>query len=87
MWAILRADGFKSPFSRGKDVPTFTAMTFVLDKKAAESVANFAGIHIMAIAYKEAGRREGWVGQSANRRADQILLTFRFLGDFYNVNE
>ena len=59
MWATLRADGFKPPFSSGKDVMVLTAMTFELDKKTAEAVANLAGPDIMDIAFKNAGRGEG----------------------------
>ena len=55
MWVTLRADGIKPPFGNGKDVATFTAMAFDLDKRTAELAANFAGIDILAIAYKEAG--------------------------------
>ena len=59
MWATLRADGFKPPFSSGKDVMVLTAMTFELDKKTAEAVANLAGLDIMDIAFKNAGRGGG----------------------------
>ena len=59
MWATLRADGFKPPFSSGKDVMVLTAMTFELDTKTAEVVANLAGLDIMDIMIKHAGRGGG----------------------------
>ena len=46
LWATLRADGFKPPFSSGKDVMVLTATAFGLDKKMAEAVANLAGLNI-----------------------------------------
>ena len=56
MWATLKADGFKPPFSSGKDVMVLTATAFELDKKTAEAVANLAGLDIMDIAFKSAGK-------------------------------
>ena len=53
-----------------KDVSVLTAMTFDLDKKTAEAVANLAGLDILAIAYKKAGK-EGWC---ANRRAMPVQV-------------
>ena len=55
MWTTLRADGLKPPFSIEKAVLT-TAMSFGLGRRTAESVANFNGIDIVTIAYKEANR-------------------------------
>ena len=52
MWATLRADGFKPPFSSGKDVMVLTATAFELDKKTTEAVANLAELDIMNIAFK-----------------------------------
>ena len=59
MWATLRADGFKPPFSSGKDVIVLAAMAFELDKKTAEAVANLAGLDIMDITFENAGRGGG----------------------------
>ena len=59
MWATLRADGFKAPFSSGKDVTVLTAIAFEIDKKTTEAVANLAGLDIMAIAYKNAWKGGG----------------------------
>ena len=55
MWATLRADGFKPPFSSGKDVMVLTVTAFELDKKTAEAVANLAGMDIKDIAFKSVG--------------------------------
>ena len=52
MWATLRADGFKPPFSSRKDVMVLTATAFELDKKTTEAVANLAELDIMNIAFK-----------------------------------
>lgn len=59
MWETLPADGLNPSFSSGKDVSNFTAMFFDLNKRMAESVVNFAGIYIVTIACKEAGRGGG----------------------------
>lgn len=40
MWAILRADDLKPPFSSVKDVLVLTAMAFELNKKTTEGIAN-----------------------------------------------
>ena len=57
IWGTLRADSFKPLFSSGKDVSVLTAMAFDLDKKIAEAVANLAGLDILAVAYKNTGKR------------------------------
>ena len=59
MWATLRVDGFKPPYSSGKDVMVLTATAFELDKKTAEAVANLAGLDIMDIAFKSARKGGG----------------------------
>jgi len=59
MWATLRVDGFKPPFNSGKDMSRLTTMTSDLDKKMAEAVANLAGLDILVIAYKNAGKGGG----------------------------
>lgn len=56
IWVTLQTDGFKHPFSNGKDLPVLTARTFNLDKKTAEVVANLAGIDILTIAYENSSR-------------------------------
>lgn len=63
----------KAPLGSGKDLSIFTIMYFHLLKTAVESVANFAGIETLTIAYKEAGRGEEEWG---DRRADKRLLIF-----------
>ena len=55
----MKAVGFKFPFSNGKDVMILTSMVFELDKKTAEAVANLAGLDIIDIAIKNAGRGGG----------------------------
>ena len=70
-WTTLGADGFKPPFSSGKEVSVLTVVAFDLDKKTAEGVVNLAGFDILTIAYKKAGRRRGW---RANRQANRYLL-------------
>lgn len=52
----LRMENIKPPFSSGNDVSN---LSFNLDKMTVESVANFSGIEIMTIAYKEACRGVG----------------------------
>ena len=59
MWATLRADGFKPPFSSRKDVSVFTAMDIDLNKKIAKAVANLAGLDIRTIAYEQSGGTAG----------------------------
>ena len=54
MWATLREDGLKPPFSSGKEVSTFTVMLSDLDKRTTESVANSAMIETST---HERGRR------------------------------
>lgn len=65
MWDTLRGDEFEASFSSRNDVSMFTAMAFELDKKKAVAVANLAGLDLLAIAYKNAGKGGG---ESANRR-------------------
>lgn len=57
MWATLRADRLKPLSSGRKDMSIVTAISFDIDKRATESVANFAGIDILTIAYKDASER------------------------------
>lgn len=81
--ATLRTDGLKTNFSSWKDVLINTAMYFDLDKRKMESFANFAGIDILAIAYKEAGQRRG-----SGAISGKIFLKFgTFLVHFSDVNE
>lgn len=87
MSATLSADGLKPHFSSGKDMSTFTAMSFDLNKRTTESVANVAGIDIMTIACKEAGGG-GWEGRGVDRGADRSLFIFgRVPGDASNVHK
>ena len=58
MWATLRADDFKPPYSNGKDVMVLTATVFELDKKTAEAIANLAGLDIMDIELRMLGEGE-----------------------------
>lgn len=55
--ATLHADGFKAPYSSGKDVSVLIEMNFYLDKKTA-----LIWIDILAFAYRETGREGGWRG-------------------------
>lgn len=48
-WVTLRPGRLKAPFSKGTDID--------LERRTAESVATFAGIHITTIAYN--GRKGG----------------------------
>lgn len=59
MWVSQQADGFNPPFRRKEDLSMFTAIFFDLTKTLEESVAGLAGIDILNIAYKEAGREGG----------------------------
>lgn len=75
-------------FSSGKDVSTFTAMPFDLDRRTAESVANFEEMDIMIIACKESGRGRVVEGGNADRRVDRSLCVFgRVPGDICNIYE
>ena len=78
MWATLRADGFKPPFSCGKGVMVLAAMEFELDKKTGEAVTNLAGLDIMDIAFKNAGRGGG-ERMSIVDRLDAFAYLVRFL--------
>lgn len=59
MWATLRVDGFKPPFSCGGNLSVLTAMAFELYKKTTEVLVNLAGLEILAMAYKSASKGRG----------------------------
>lgn len=63
IWATLRADGFKSPLSIGKGVSVFNATGSDVDEKTVRAVTTLAGLDILTIADKEAGRVRGGEGE------------------------
>lgn len=75
----------QAPSRQWKDVSIFITMSFELDRRTVGSVANFAGMDKMSIAYKEAGGREG---RSANRWEDRRIFVFgRVPGNICSVRE
>lgn len=74
----MRVDGFKPPFSNGKDVMILTAMAFELDKNTTGAVANLSGMDIMGIAFEDVGRGRS-EGMSTFERIDAFAYLIVFL--------
>lgn len=66
--------------SIGKDVSTFTATSFALDKRTVEWFVTFAGIDMINFTYDEAGERRGRERESVP--IDQWINAFSYLGNF-----